>query len=430
MPAKSLDSDDAAAFRDRVRAWVTSAVPQRWTRRASEPLSEHEADELRRDWSSALWEGGFAGIAWPVEFGGSGLGPVEEFIFFEECARAGAPDAVDVNGKYLAGPAIMAYGTDHQKERYLEPILRGTEFWCEGFSEPGAGSDLASASVRAEPAEGGFTITGQKTWTSYAHLADKCYLLAKSSKTKPRHHNLSLFLLDMKRPGVVISPIRQISGKLGFSDVFFDSAFVSESDLLGELNEGWHLAGLTGFRKLRHAREGLRRYVLIRQLADRYGGCLRTCAAAPRGNPDPATLLGQAELLKWHVHRICEGLAQGELADGPIYNMPGIASPTESRSARFRRSRTPSQTCTRNWSPRAARCHGAPGPRVTRTRDWPRPPLWACSNQSPNRRYRYTVAWRAPGSTACISTSGMCSHLPCSPGCDLAMMSAGRLGRA
>lgn len=319
MPAKSLDSDQAVAFRNRARAWASSAVPERWAQRASKPLSERDADELRRAWSSALWEGGFAGIAWPVEFGGSGLGPIEEFIFFEECARAGAPDAVDVNGKYLAGPAIIAYGTDYQKDRYLEPILRGEEFWCEGFSEPEAGSDLANVSVRAEPAEGGFAITGQKTWTSYAHLADKCYLLAKSSKTRPRHHNLSLFLIDMKQPDIVVSPIRQISGRSGFNDVFFDGAFVPDSDLLGDLHEGWHLAGLVGFRKLRNAREGLRRYVLIRQLATRYEACLRTCEITQRnGNPDAGGFLRSAELLKWHVRRVCESLARGEIADAPI----------------------------------------------------------------------------------------------------------------
>jgi alkylation response protein AidB-like acyl-CoA dehydrogenase len=318
MAAQSFDSDEAVDFRARFREWVTSAAPDKWARRATVPLNEPDEEELRRAWSFALWEGGFAGVTWPVEYGGLGLGPIEEFIFYEESARAGAPDAVDLVGKYLAGPAIVAYGTDVQKERYLERILRGADVWCEGFSEPEAGSDLANVSTRAERVDGGFIVSGQKTWTSFAHVADKCYLLAKTSWTERRHHNLSLLLLDMKQPGVAVSPIRQISARCEFNDVFFDAAHVADSDLLGELNQGWHLAGLTGFRRLRAVREGLRRYIAIRHLVDMYRRCLAECPTSRRrSSPDAEKLAGQTELLKWHTRRLAQAQARGQQTDGP-----------------------------------------------------------------------------------------------------------------
>jgi alkylation response protein AidB-like acyl-CoA dehydrogenase len=318
MVAHTVDSAEARQFRGHLREWVRSAVPESWSSRETRPLDERGRDELRREWSRSLWDAGYAGVTWPKEHGGMGLGPIEEFIFYEELALAGAPDAVDVVGKYLAGPAIIAYGTAAQKERYLEAILRGAEMWCEGFSEPGAGSDLASVSTRAEPVDGGFSVTGQKTWTSFAHAADKCYILTRSSRTERRHHNLSLLLLDMHQPGITVSPIQQISGRREFSDVFFDAAFVAESDLLGELHEGWHLAGLTGFRRVRAIREGLRRYAMIRQLVDMYRRCSQECTVmARRKGPEARGFIAETELLKWHVRRLAESQARGHDTDGP-----------------------------------------------------------------------------------------------------------------
>jgi alkylation response protein AidB-like acyl-CoA dehydrogenase len=204
-----------------------------------------EGNAMRREWATILHSGGYSGLRWPKEYGGCGLGPVEAAIFYEECARAHAPEAVDNSprsvGVTLAGPAIIAYGTEDQKRRYLPKILDAGEVWCEGFSEPGAGSDLAAVSTVATFDGEVFRVNGSKIWTTHAHEADRCYLLAKTSPDAPRHHNLSVFLFDMRQPGVTVTPLKNIAGELEFNQVFFDNAVVRKEDLLGELDGGWKL---------------------------------------------------------------------------------------------------------------------------------------------------------------------------------------------
>jgi|GEM_PF-79261 len=232
---------EAEVFRQNVRAWLARVVPSEW----ANATTAEEDRAIRRQWVTILHAGGYSGLRWPKAYGGCGLGPVEAAIFYEECARANAPESIDNSPRSvavtLAGPAIIAHGTDAQKEHHLAKILDGSEIWCEGFSEPGAGSDLAAVSTTAILDGEVFHINGSKIWTSFAQEADYCYLLAKTSTDAPRHRNLSVFLLDMRQSGVKVQPLKNIVGEHEFNQVFFDNAIAHKTDLLGELHEGWKL---------------------------------------------------------------------------------------------------------------------------------------------------------------------------------------------
>ncbi len=309
--ARGFDDPRAADFRERAKEWIPSAIPKEWAERETNPLSEIREREVRRDWGKSLWTGGFAGITWPSEYGGAGLGVVEEFIFFEESAYARAPESLDTIGKYLAGPAIMAVGTDEQKRRHLRPILQGEEVWAEGFSEPNAGSDLANASTLAVRHGNEYIINGQKIWTSFAEVSQRCYLLAKTSIDAPRHHNLSIILLDMIQDGIDIRPIHQITGKSDFSEVFFTDVRAPVTDLLGKENDGWYLSTVNGFRKERAIREGLRRYVEVSALTRDLQRCAEECLLVrPPSRSTIDDLIDDVELLKMHVMRLTELKAQ------------------------------------------------------------------------------------------------------------------------
>jgi alkylation response protein AidB-like acyl-CoA dehydrogenase len=294
-------------LRAEVRAWLASAIPSSWRERAG-AMDEAERNAARRAWDRTLWDDGWAGVSWPAEYGGRGLGPVEQLVFYEELAIAHAPDELDRIGKFLTGPAVIAHGTEEQKERFLRPILAAEELWCEGFSEPGSGSDLAALSCRAERRGGEYVIHGQKTWTTNADLADRIYLLAKTSDTLPRGHNLTVFLMDMRQPGVEVVPIRQITGETHFSEVFFDGAIAHPEEILGAEHEGWSLGKLTGFRAERHLVDALVHYREMREWADQ----LRECAVEVGRDPEQfAGFETELELLRWHVMRATEVMATG-----------------------------------------------------------------------------------------------------------------------
>jgi len=188
--------EKAMDFRHAVRDWLATAIPDEW-RSFGGHMQSPEALRMRRDWDRRLYDGGYAGLTWPVEYGGRGLGVVEEAIFYEECALAAAPEGLGRIGRGLAGPIMMAFGSEEQRARYLQPILAGDEIWCEGLSEPEAGSDLASLRTTARPGQDGYRVSGSKIWTSYAHYAQYCLLLARTSDSAPRHHNLGLFIVAL-----------------------------------------------------------------------------------------------------------------------------------------------------------------------------------------------------------------------------------------
>ena len=232
------------AFRERVRAWLEANVPAEWTSLGSTEVPRAEAYDLIRRWQRRLFEGGFVGITWPREYGGQGLTFVEEMILHEELALQKAPPILNILGVGMAGPTIIAHGTEEQKQRYPARILSCEEIWCQGYSEPNAGSDLAALQTRAVKDGDHYVVNGQKVWTSLAHVADWMMLLARTDPDAPRHKGLTYFLLDMHAPGVTVKPLRQMTGDAEFNEVFFDNVRVHERQVLGGVGNGWAV-GLT-----------------------------------------------------------------------------------------------------------------------------------------------------------------------------------------
>jgi alkylation response protein AidB-like acyl-CoA dehydrogenase len=235
---------DQQAFRERVRSWLEANVPAEWTSLGSTEVPRADAYELIRRWQRRLFEGGFIGLTWPRQYGGQGLTFVEEMILHEELALQKAPPILNILGVGMAGPTIIAYGTEEQKQRYPARILSCEEIWCQGYSEPNAGSDLAALQTRAVKDGDHWVVNGQKVWTSLAHVADWMMLLARTDPDAPRHKGLTYFLLDMHAQGVTVKPLKQLTGDAEFNEVFFDNVRVPERQVLGEVGNGWAV-GLT-----------------------------------------------------------------------------------------------------------------------------------------------------------------------------------------
>jgi alkylation response protein AidB-like acyl-CoA dehydrogenase len=233
-------SDDERAFAAEVRQWLADHLEP-------PPPFGSVAEEVAwgRRWQAQLAEGRWVGIHWPRSYGGRGASPLEVAIFNTEYARARAPQPVNRVGINLTGPTLLAHGTEDQKERYLPAILSAEEIWCQLFSEPGAGSDLASLATRATPVGGGWVLNGQKVWTSYAQFARWAICLARTDPDAPKHRGISYLIVDMTDPGIDIRPLVQITGEAEFNEVFLDDVFVPETDLVGGLNMGWSVANTT-----------------------------------------------------------------------------------------------------------------------------------------------------------------------------------------
>jgi alkylation response protein AidB-like acyl-CoA dehydrogenase len=223
------------------------------------PLDLDERFEILRTWQRVLYDAGYMGIHWPERFGGRGLTPRHHVVFYEELARAGAPPPVGNVGLDVVGPSIVAYGTDQQRDRIIPAMLSGEEIWSQGFSEPEAGSDLASLSTRGIVATDTVRLTGQKVWTTWGHKADWCAVLARTDPEAPAHQGISYLLVDMRSPGIDVRPLVQINGDAEFSEVFFDGVEVPIDNLLGEPGQGWAIAMHTlgqergGYALRRHA---------------------------------------------------------------------------------------------------------------------------------------------------------------------------------
>jgi alkylation response protein AidB-like acyl-CoA dehydrogenase len=237
-------TEEEERFRQRVRTFMQENLPQDWGKPGYKGPSGEEATEFQRDWTRLLHRAGFIGMAWPKEYGGQGASQIELAIFNEEAARFRAPSPINGVGLILAGPTIMAHGTEEQKRRYLPKILSGEELWCQGFSEPNAGSDLGSLRTRAELAGDEFVVNGQKVWTTQAHIADWCILMTRTDPAAPKHRGISYLLVDMKTPGVTVRPLRQMTGGHEFNEMFFENVHVPRTNLLGELHGGWRV-GMT-----------------------------------------------------------------------------------------------------------------------------------------------------------------------------------------
>jgi alkylation response protein AidB-like acyl-CoA dehydrogenase len=239
--ATSFDSDEAAAFREEAREWLKDAligVP-----RLDPDAPDAEVHAVRIGWDKKLFSGGYSALSWPTEYGGRGLGPIEDFIFAEEAWLQGAPEGLAGRvGRLLVGPCLMVSGTSEQQARFLPSIVSAETIWCQGFSEPNAGSDLASLRTSAVQDGDNFVVNGQKIWSSFSAFADWCLLLTRTGEPGNRHHNLTMLLMPLHQEGVEVRPIRQISGGSEFSEIFLDGAVTSADCVLGEVNEGWRVA--------------------------------------------------------------------------------------------------------------------------------------------------------------------------------------------
>jgi alkylation response protein AidB-like acyl-CoA dehydrogenase len=237
------DTPEEAAFRAEVRGWLEANLPDE-LRGHRGGAARFEGEELR-EWSRKLGEAGYAGLSWPKEYGGGGAPYTHQAIFLEEMARAEAPPHVGVIGLGMAGPTIMAHGTEEQKQRHLAKILSAGEIWCQGFSEPGAGSDLSAVRTSARRDGDRFVVDGQKVWSSFAHIADFCILLTRSDPDSERHAGLTYMIVDMHAPGVEVRPLRQITGESEFNEIFFTGVQVPAENVLGEIGGGWQVAMTT-----------------------------------------------------------------------------------------------------------------------------------------------------------------------------------------
>ncbi|MCW5890229.1 MAG: acyl-CoA dehydrogenase family protein [bacterium] len=223
-------------FRTELRAWLERNPPP------------GEPDELSawvatgKAWQRRLWEAGWCGIAWPAAYGGRGASLVQQIVFMEEMARAKAPQLINLAGLTMGGPVLIAHGTEVQKQRHLPRILAADEIWCQGFSEPNAGSDLAALRTQAVVDGDHFVVTGQKVWTSFARYADWCMALVRTDPQAPKHEGITFLLIDMHGPGVTVRPLRQIDGDEGFNELFFDEVRVPRANVVGAVNQGWDIA--------------------------------------------------------------------------------------------------------------------------------------------------------------------------------------------
>jgi len=254
------------AFRTECRSWLRANLP--WEYGVGlPPLFDDLAEEVAflRGWQRQLADAGFVGVTWPTDYGGRDADPLHHYIVQEELARARAPEIVGRIGVNLVGPTVLAHGTDEQKQRWLPSILNADQLFCQLFSEPDAGSDLAAVSTKAVKVSGGWELHGQKVWTSYAQFADWGLCLARTDPDARKNRGISAFMVDMRAPGIEIRPLRQITDEADFNEVFFDGALVADDQLIGPLHGGWGVSGST----LTHERgTNPRQLVIHTQLLD------------------------------------------------------------------------------------------------------------------------------------------------------------------
>lgn len=301
----TLSAEDQA-FRERARAWFAEHTPK------------HIASlEERRTWHRKLYEAGYLGMGWPREYGGWDARPMEQAIVAEEMARVNAPATMNTLGLSIVGPTLIHHGTEEQKRRYVRKILTAEELWCQLYSEPNAGSDLAALSTSAELRDGHYVVNGQKVWTSYAMHSDFAILLARTDPTVPKHQGISYFIFDMHAPGVEVRPLRQITGGAEFCEVFMNDVKVPVENMIGKPGEGWRLAQTTlGFergggtlgRVVRH-QANLARLIDVCQTLDHDG---RPAIEDPITRQRLGRMLTEVEVMRYGGLRILSKLEKGQ----------------------------------------------------------------------------------------------------------------------
>jgi alkylation response protein AidB-like acyl-CoA dehydrogenase len=306
---------DHESFRTEARSWIAANLDKTWSDITRDPANdEHALIEARRQWQRKLNGAGYLGMAWPREWGGRGASQVEEAILAEELARADAPHIPNGLGIGLCAPALIHYGSEEQRRRYIPAMLNADEIWCQGFSEPGAGSDLASLRTRAELDGDSFVVNGQKCWTTFGPFADWIFVLARTDPDD-RYGGISFLLVDLDTPGVEVRPLKQITGESEFGEVFFENARVPRENLVGEIGQGWKIA-MTVL--------GYERGASTMSMAAHLGNDLRELVSACKrlGLDDTATRQRLAQLVvEWQVlyangYRTLANLADGK-APGP-----------------------------------------------------------------------------------------------------------------
>jgi alkylation response protein AidB-like acyl-CoA dehydrogenase len=243
-------TDQERRFEKNLRQWLQDNLPPGWGTTTFEPVDLQEKIVFLKDWTRKLHAAGYAGLSWPKAYGGAGATLMEQVIFNEEVARLKAPTPYNGIALGMIGPTLIEAGTEAQKQRYLSKMLTCEEIWCQGYSEPGSGSDLASLQTRAVQDGDDYIINGQKVWTSYAHDAAFCFLLTRTNPDVPKHKGLSCFIVDMKSPGITIRPLKQITGEAEFNEVFFENVRVPRENMVGDCDNGW----MVGIGLLMHER--------------------------------------------------------------------------------------------------------------------------------------------------------------------------------
>jgi alkylation response protein AidB-like acyl-CoA dehydrogenase len=307
---------DEERFRDELRGWLRAHIRQEWTKPGFwGSLPSTESFELRRDWERDKALAGFAGIQWPTEYGGRGGTPGMKAIYDEEMVLARAPQTVNALGLTFLAPTVMAIGTDSQRKEIIGPLLRNEVIWCQGFSEPGAGSDLAALSTRGvrdgDGDDADFVVNGQKVWTTNAVHGDKIFAMVRTEPGAERHRGISMLLIDMHQPGVEARPLKQMSGASEFGEVFFTDARVSAAECLGELGDGWRTAML--LLSFERGASGMSQYTEFRRQYDE----IVAVARALGRDQDPvlrdklARVLAELECLRYHAMYVLTQVEQG-----------------------------------------------------------------------------------------------------------------------
>jgi alkylation response protein AidB-like acyl-CoA dehydrogenase len=308
-------------FRRQVRAWIKANAPKREKDSSGIEYGDPKRIAALKAWQRKLYEAGYVAMGWPKEYGGHDADVVQQTIVNEELLLARAPGLVGMMGIQMVGPTLIQFGTDEQRRRYLPKILSAEEIWCQGYSEPGSGSDLASLKTRADLVGDEFIVNGQKVWTSNAQFADLMFCLVRTDPSAPKHRGISYILIDMKSPGITLRPLIQMTGDPGFNEVFFEDLRVPRRNLVGELHQGWLVANAT----LAHERNMLGSTTRTQQM---FNGLLRLAQSRQRrGRPaseDPvirqrlADLMIRVEQMKLHAFR--------QLTDSIKQRPPGIGA--------------------------------------------------------------------------------------------------------
>jgi alkylation response protein AidB-like acyl-CoA dehydrogenase len=314
-------SAEHEAFRKQVRTWLKANIPKRDTPERHLPEGDPKRVGWYKAWQRKLYDAGYVAMGWPKQYGGQEADVMQQTILNQELVLANAPQQIGMMGVQMVGPTLIQFGTDEQRERFLTKILSADEIWCQGYSEPGSGSDLASLKTRAELVGDEFIVNGQKVWTSNAQIADWMFCLVRTDPEAPKHHGISYILIDMKTPGVTIRPLIQMTGDAGFNEVFFEDVRVPRRNLVGELNAGWKVANAT----LAHERNMLGSTTRTQQM---FNGLLKIAQGRQRyGKPaseDPvirqklADLMIRVEAMKYHSLR--------QLTDALKKRPPGIGA--------------------------------------------------------------------------------------------------------